>query len=130
MTLSTSNANALRAYGLATVLCAVFSTIYECFSHGVISWWMVGLCGFPLLLGVMPALACGILGVRVSHVARQLWACGVMTLVMGSCLAGVLEIYGTTSVLVRPYLPLGLVLLALATTAQVLVRTDDGRARA
>ena len=42
------------------------------------------------------------------------WACGVMTLAMGSCLYGVLEIYGTSSGLVWPYLPVGFGLLVLA----------------
>ena len=103
-----------RRYGVAAFVCAVFSAIYESLSHGVISVWMVGLCAFPLMLGVMPALICGVVGRWPRPLARQLWVCGVMTLTMGSCLYGVLEIYGTSSGLVWPYLPVGFGLLALA----------------
>ena len=117
-----------RRYAVATVLCAVFSAVYEYFSHGVISWWMVGLCGFPLMLGVVPALSCAVAGMRLRPLARQLWACGVMTLAMGSCLCGVLEIYGTTSLLVGPYLPAGLVLLGLGFVLQVVFCVSEARA--
>lgn len=110
---------ALRRYAIATVACATFSAAYECFSHGVWSVWMVGLCAYPLLLGVLPVTVCGCLHVRVGRIARQLWACGVMTLVAGSCLRGVFEIYGTTSELVWPYLPMGLALLVLGGSAAV-----------
>lgn len=101
----------MRRYAVATVACAAFSAVYEHFSHGVVSWWMVGLCGYPLVLGLLPALACVLAHREVTPLARQLWACGVMTLAVGSCLRGVVEIYGTTSGLIWPYLPVGLMLL-------------------
>lgn len=104
----------VRRYAAATKLCMVFSAVYEYFSHGVISWWMVLLCAYPLVLGLVPATLFAFRGIRVPLVARQLWACGVMTLTVGSCLRGVFEIYGTTSPLVWPYLPVGLALLGMA----------------
>lgn len=109
---------AVRRYAVATISCAAFSAAYECLSHGVWSIWMVTLCAYPLLLGVLPMAVCGCAHVRVGWAARQLWACGVMTLVAGSCLAGVFEIYGTTSELVWPYLPMGLALLVLGGVAR------------
>jgi hypothetical protein len=42
-----------------------------------------------------------------------------MTLAAGSCLRGIFEIDGTTSDLVWPYLPVGLVLLVLGSIALV-----------
>lgn len=103
-----------RRYMVAAVLCALFSATYEYFSHGVWSAWMVLLFAYPLLLGAIPAVLGALLTSRVPQLARQLWACGVMTLTMGSCLLGVLDIYGTTSPLTTPYLPIGLALLFLA----------------
>lgn len=104
----------IRRYALWTLLCAGFSAIYECFSHGVWSVWMVMLFAYPLVLGVIPSLLVGMRGLEVPLASRQVWACGVMTLAAGSCLRGVLEIYGTTSSLVALYQPAGLALLALA----------------
>ena len=110
---------AARRYLVASLACAVFSLVYEFFSHGVVSLWMVALFSYPLLLGMIPAVICACAHVRESHLARQLWACGVITLAMGSCLRGVLEIYGTTSELILPYPAAGVGLLALALVAQV-----------
>ncbi|MBP3893622.1 MAG: hypothetical protein J6D34_06210 [Atopobiaceae bacterium] len=103
--------------------------MYEYFSHEVWSLWMMGLSLWPLLLGVVPALACGALRAHVCRVARDLWSCGVATLTVGSCLRGVLEIYGTTSMLVEPYMPVGLALLALGLAAGVLGSLREDRDR-
>ena len=112
----------LRRYATATLSCLVFSAVYEHFSHGVYSAWMVFLFTWPFALGVVPSLVCMLGGVRVPVAVRQLWACGVMTLTMGSCLQGVLEIYGTTSGLVAWYMPAGVVLLMAAVAAGVSLR--------
>lgn len=109
----------VRRYALASLACAVFSTAYESLSHGVISAWMVLLFAIPLGLGVVPALIAYALKLKPSYLALQFWACGVTTLVVGSCLRGVLEIYGTTSVLVMPYLPVGTALLVLGILTQI-----------
>lgn len=83
----------------------VFSAIYECFSHEVYSPWMVGLGAVPLVLGAVPAVVIARARIEVSWVASQLWACAVLTLTLGCCFAGVMEIYGSPS----PWLPLFLV---------------------
>jgi hypothetical protein len=89
-------------YLLAAVLCGVFSAVYEAFSHGVRSVWMIGLGGVPLLLGALPFLLLALRGAPVPDPgARRLWRAGVATLTVGCALAGALEIYGTTT----PYLP-------------------------
>ena len=109
-----STATSLRRYALAALLCAAFSAVYEHFSHGVWSVWMVMLFAYPLVLGVVPALLERMLDFEAPMTSRQIWACGVMTLAVGSCLRGVLEIYGTTSPLVVFYQPVGLALMSLA----------------
>ena len=108
-----------KRYATAAVLCALFSAVYESLSHGVLSLWMVLLFAYPLALGMVPALVSHIACIGDVPLARELWACGVTTLAMGSCLRGVLEIYGTTSGLVAPYLPVGLVLLGMGVLVQV-----------
>ena len=112
-----------KHYALAALGCAVFSAIYEYFSHEVYSPWMVGLCAVPLLTGALPALAFARTRIRVDWIASQLWACAVLTLTLGCCFAGVLEIYGTTS----PWLPLFFVLSATLMLGSVLSQLLDGR---
>ena len=47
----------LGAYLTASVFCALFGAVYELFSHGVYSYWMIYAFAFPLLLGAIPCLA-------------------------------------------------------------------------
>lgn len=86
-----------RRYAAASAGCAALSFVYELFSHEVYSAYMVGLFAVPLLLGAIPLWLCARGEVRVHWISRQLWACAVLTLSLGCCFAGVVEIYGTTS---------------------------------
>ncbi len=113
----------VRHYALAALGCAVFSAIYEYFSHEVYSPWMVGLCAVPLLTGAVPAMAIARTRMHVSWTASQLWACAVLTLTLGCCFAGVLEIYGTTS----PWLPLFFVISAALMLISVLSQLLERR---
>lgn len=90
-----------RNYLLVSLGCAVFSLIYESFSHGVFSVFMVFLFLFPLLLGAAPFFLLSRMAVVPPASARGAYHAGLATLSAGSCLAGILEIYGTTS----SYLP-------------------------
>ncbi len=99
------------------LLCAVFSAIYESFSHDVISLWMVLLFLFPLLGGVLPAWLFLKRGKAPGAFPLALWRCGVATLGVGSCIKGVLEIYGTASGYQAIYWAAGGAMLALAAAA-------------
>ena len=46
----------LRGYLWWALGCAVFSAVYEHFSHGVYSWYMVFLFAVPLIYGLVPFL--------------------------------------------------------------------------
>lgn len=83
----------------AAVFCGLFSSIYESFSHGVYSNFMVFLFLFPLLGGALPFGVMWLLDGRGTpgRLAANLYHSGIATLALGSCMAGVLEIYGTTS---------------------------------
>lgn len=105
-------------YAAITVGCGLVSFIYELFSHGVYSNFMVYLFAIPLFLGVMPELATRIwpkLAVGSSW-QRTVRAFAVATLVVGSLLEGVVEIYGTTNQFIMYYFwtGLGLLLMSLA----------------
>lgn len=101
-------------YICTALFCGLFSAVYEHFSHGVRSNYMVWLFAFPAFLGALP---CAVIGLSQSlplpsRQAAGAWDCGVMTLALGSCVRGVLDIYGTSSGYVAVYLPAGLVLLS------------------
>jgi hypothetical protein len=77
----------------ATAFCIVFSVIYEHFSHGVYSQFMLLMYLFPLIGGVLPSalhlliptFRCG------DQMTRSIWNCAVMTLTFGSAITGVFE---------------------------------------
>jgi hypothetical protein len=103
---------ALR-YVLISLFCGFFAAVYEHFSHGVYSNYMICLFVWPLL----GALPCLLLRVFPPLLSRNLWGAGVATLTVGSCLKGVFEIYGTTAPLVLVYWYAGAALLAASAAA-------------
>lgn len=85
---------------LSTMLfCIVFATIYEMFSHSVYSLYMIYLFVIPFALGVIPEII--LLAIprlrNNSAWSKTLQSLAIVTLIFGSSLAGVFEIYGTTS---------------------------------
>ncbi|MDR2974079.1 MAG: hypothetical protein LBV00_05125, partial [Propionibacteriaceae bacterium] len=40
-------------WSIVTVMVGVFSAVYQSFSHGVRSWWMMSLAAWPLFLGAV-----------------------------------------------------------------------------
>ena len=77
---------------MIAVFCAVFALIYEYFSFGVYSYYMIFLFAWPLLLGVLPCFL-------LKRDIGRLWNDGVLLMTAGSLLAGIFEIYGTASTL-------------------------------
>ena len=114
-----------RRYLLISLFCLIFSCVYESFSHGVRSGFMIFLFLFPLLLGAMPAFVMSIAFVPVpSAAARCFWHAGVAALSVGSCLSGILEIYGTTSPYVWVYWVVGSLLLLAGALRYFLARSS------
>lgn len=103
----------LLSYALITLVCGLFSVVYEHFSHGVYSNFMVYLFAIPLLLGVVPELL--VLALPILRVdspwARLVQNLAIATLISGSAIQGVIEIYGTTSGYIVYYFVAGAVLL-------------------
>lgn len=82
-----------------SLFCMIFAGIYEIFSHGVISYPMILMFLYPLLGG---SLVYRILSKwnqldYPSKMTYNLYNSGIALFTVGSCLKGVLDIYGTTS---------------------------------
>ena len=95
----------------AAIFCLIFAIVYECFSHGVISWYMLLAWTVPALAGFMPMLV-------FQHrkmakyfpgcLARYCWYTWTGLFTLGMILRGVLDIYGTTNKLLNLYWKLGI----------------------
>ena len=111
-------------YLLAAIFCAVFGAVYELFSHGVYSGFMVYAFAFPLALGTLPFLLLNLalkgknsrflLSLYSWRLPENLYHCGILTCTVGSLMTGVLDIYGTTNRLTVFYWFAGAVLILAA----------------
>ena len=118
--MSTSVKRAVR-YALAAAVCAVFGLIYEHFSFGVYSPFMIFAFAVPLLMGALPFLlldrALKKTGSTVPALVCKFWHAAVATLTVGFLFRGVLDIYGTSSSLGAVYWTASAVLAALSLLA-------------
>lgn len=119
-------------YLCITAFCGLFSAVYEYFSHGVDSNFMIFLYMIPLIAGVLPYAALGLINILPcpTAVSRRVYNCGVTTLSLGCCLSGVLEIYGTSSIYIKYYwltglagMTVGLILYLIAALSRAKERT-------
>ena len=121
------------AYLTAAMLVAAAGWLYELFSHGVYSNYMVYAFMVPLAAGALPDLLAAARGSRgkkrsgcgrAAHAAAALRLAAIVTLTAGSLVKGVLDIYGTTSRLVIIYPVAGICLMA----ASLLIFAKQSRA--
>ena len=108
----TENVIKARRYLVASLILAAAGAVYEFFSHGVYSNYMIYAFIYPLVMGCLPYLADsrGIIK-KAGPVGETLLLASIATLTIGSVIKGVLEIYGTTSFLTAVYPILGAILL-------------------
>lgn len=106
--------NAAFAYLAASVFCALFGAVYENYSHGVYSWYMLYAFAFPLAGGALPLFGMALYGgCRMpGRAALNLYGSGIAALTVGSLFRGALEIYGTESPLALVYPAAGLAFCA------------------
>ena len=69
----------------------LFAFIYEMFSFGVYSIFMLSMPALPIVLGILPSIL-------IPGEMGRLYNDGVLVLMAGFAILGVLEIYGTSSV--------------------------------
>ena len=97
-----------RNYAIIALICLAIGIVYEVFSHGVWSVFMIGAFAIPLVLGVIPNLVIGFGNLKTPDMASEtLYACGIATLTLGSMLKGALDIFGTTNTLLDYYWMVG-----------------------
>ena len=107
------------AYLLISIFVAFFGGIYEVFSHGVYSNFMLYAFAFPLVGGCLPFFLLGMWSYIGSEqhplhfkapntLTRNLHHSGIATLTIGSVIRGVLDIYGTTNFLTNFYWVVGI----------------------
>ena len=111
-----------KIYLIAFALCAVFATVYEIFARGVISYWMIGMPLFPLILGALPFFVLNRKGVQAPDWSVQTWNCGVITLTVGSLLNGIFEIFGTYLDQFLVFMVCGIALLICGLTIFIIKR--------
>ena len=102
-----------RNYLLLTAFTALFGAVYECFSHGVFSFFMLYAFTFPLA----GALFFLILQKREKQIPAFTADCihsGLAVLTTGCLVTGALRIYGTDSTLLCIYWIAGVLLLGIA----------------
>ena len=80
-------------FGISTFI-FIFSQIYEYFSHGVYSNFMVFAFLIPFIGLFTPSLINIFIKREISDSAKLSWKCGIATLTVGSLYKGVLDIYG------------------------------------
>ena len=107
-------------YLIAAAAVAAAGAVYEIFSHGVYSYYMIYAFMVPLAGGAIPCLLAAAggkkrrAGGQGSSLSAKLQLAAVATLTAGSLMKGVLEIYGTTNRLTVIYAAAGLALTAAA----------------
>ena len=95
-------------YLLVTIFCVGFSAVYEWFSHGVFSYYMLYAFMVPLLGGIVPFYCVLYFRSKIpEHIARRFHHFGISTLTVGCIFCGMLKIYGTTNRLVILYFIVG-----------------------
>ena len=103
----------------------IFGQIYEYFSHGVYSSYMMFAFLIPFIGLFIPSLLNNlILKRKITDNVTLPWKCGIATLTVGSIYKGVLEIYGTSGTFEQVYLIIGSLLCIIATIVLITARVN------
>lgn len=108
---------------IAAIFFLIFGLVYEHFSHGVYSPFMVFAFTIPLAAGAILQGVLLIAKVRLPDAALRLWNYAIALLTAGSIWKGVLDIYGTTNRLILFYPIFGGILFLMA-IVQFFIKKD------
>ena len=119
MTLFISVIKKMIPYLIVSVFCLIASLIYEHFSHGVVSIFMLYACVVPFTAGILKLIFNKILN-------KTIYRAGWITLLAYSYLRGVLEIYGTDSpyLIYFLYAAIGMLLLSITIVEKEAIKKD------
>ena len=99
---------------IASLFCALFAAVYEAFSFGVFSYFMLFAFVFPLLGCSLPYSILVFINKKSPDLSSlRLWNSGIAALTVGSIIQGVVDIYGTTNSFIIVYWAAGIVFCAL-----------------
>ena len=103
-------------YLLVSLVLILFGAVYEVYSHGVYSYYMIYAFCIPLVFGTLVYFIRAIVsGKQNGTDASDMLYCGsISALTAGSIIKGILEIYGTTNRNTYIYPAAGALLLAAA----------------
>ena len=95
-------------YLIVTLVCAGFGAVYEFFSHGVYSYYILYAFMIPFFGGTVYFYCILYFRSKIPGcIARRFQHFGILTLTVGCMICGILEIYGTTNRLVIFYFIVG-----------------------
>lgn len=131
MILSTSDTrlqNTIFGYLAVTAACVLLGAVYETFSHGVFSYYMIYAFAFPLAGGVIPFFLLQFFHREVPEgKSLRRYHEGIAALTTGSFFTGALEIYGTTNGLTVVYWIVGSALVFCGAAGYVLEQKRKGK---
>ena len=93
-----------------SVFVLIFGIIYEMFSHGVVSYYMIFAFLIPLINFLINIIFISS-KIKINKLSKNLFSMSICSFTFFSIIKGVLDIYGTTNNLIFIYLIVGLILL-------------------
>lgn len=93
-----------------SIFTLVFGIIYEMFSHGVISLFMILAFLIPLINLITNIIFIN-RKIKITKLSKNFFSMSIYTFTFFSVIKGVLDIYGTTNNLIIIYLIVGILLL-------------------
>ena len=101
-------------YLLISIFLALFGAVYEHFSHGVYSYFMIYAFAIPLVFGTLLYFTRALTSKKKERVntADILYGSAIAVFTAGSISKGVLDIYGTANSSMKIYPIFGIILLA------------------
>lgn len=113
-----------KIYLIISIICLIFSLIYEHFSHEVYSFYMISAFLIPLILGSVVSTLLSMKNIRVSRISNNLYNASVATFTIYFVMRGFLEIYGTTNSIINIYPIVGIILLVVSIILKVINRQE------
>ena len=104
-----------------SIFILIFGIIYEMFSHGVVSYYMIFAFLIPLINFLINTIFINST-IKVNKLSKNLFSMSICTFTFLSIIKGVLDIYGTTNNLIFVYLIVGLILLV--TSIILFIKTE------